>query len=724
MFPGFYNKVKMNIKKTAKTCLEYIKAMNIRRPRQTVFIIVYLVIAVMLAFFISKGNYKNNHVLLNNVSFTQSGSDYVSNSFSFPASTHYITVAYQAECPGEIVVKDGNSELARSNYESTLNGETGTVSVLFYVPRDTSDYRIYFSNPEGGSISVSSVDFLSDKPLNMDHIAKAVFFFLFFIYILVMILLIHNEVISKDKIVSITFTTAFVLFASLPLMFDYIVAGHDLWTQCSRIEGMQEAFSDGQVFPIIYPNTNNGYGYLGFVYPELFLYLPAFLRKSGVSMVMSYHIFLFVINAATAVICYFSVHSVLESLKINKESDEKVRNITLCCTLMYLLAPYRLTDMYIRSALGEVLAMTFLPLCLAGIYHLYAGNRKKWYYVTLGMTGLMQSHILSVVMIIPLTIFMCIPFVKDIVKSKRWKEIIYAVVMFLCLNLWYIIPFVRYYFLPLNTESMQVDDLMYHSVPLGQLFSVNTGYRDEDILVLTLGVSGLMIFIIAAVFLFEKSHDIKHNEERSVRFVLMTVICCVTYLLFASEITPWDYLSDTSKVISEVFKTLQFPFRLLSVVSICLIYMLAVSMLKSENIGKHISTVVLALLILAVLDSSTLIDRYEAGYKSITPYSGGFNLHVPEDYLPKGTDVSIFASTEPFISDGVIEDYEKFGTTVIFSYRTEGDATATLPLLYYQCYHATDETGRELKVFAAADKKLSVSLPEGCHNVKIGIRYW
>ena len=714
----------MKIKEKGKACIDYLKKLRLRRPRQTVFIIIYLACAILLSFFVSKGNYKNNHVLLNNVSFTQDGTDYVSSSFSFPASTHYITISYFAQNPGEIVVRDGNYVLARSNYEASQGEANQVTSILFSVPRDTSDYRIYFSNPEGGQVLVYSIDFLSDKPLNNDHIAKAILFFLVFMYVLVMILLIHNEVISKEKIVSITFVTAFVIFASLPLMFDYIVAGHDLWTQCSRIEGMQEALSDGQIFPIIYPNTNNGYGYLGFVYPELFLYLPALLRKSGVSMVMSYHIFLFVINILTAIICYFSVHSVLESLKINKESDEKVRSITICCTVIYLLAPYRLTDMYIRSALGEVLAMTFLPLCFAGIYHLYAGNRKRWYYIALGMTGLMQSHILSVVMVIPLTVLMCIPFAKDIAKNKRWREIINAFVMFLCLNLWYIIPFVRYYFLPLNTESMQVDDLSYHSVPLGQLFSVNTGYRDEDILVLTLGVSGLVVFIITSIFLFEKSHDIKSNEERSVRFVLMTTICCVVYVLFASEITPWDYLSDTSVFVGEVFKTLQFPFRLLSVVTICMIFMLGIALLKSENLGKYLVPAVLAIIVLAVLDSSTLMDRYEAGYKSITSYSGGFNLHVPEDYLPKGTDVAMFSDTEAHINEGEIEDYEKFGTTVIFSYRAESETVATVPLLYYQCYHATDEAGRYLPVFAAEDKRLAVSLPSGSHNVKIRIRYW
>lgn len=714
----------MIIKEKVKACFDYLKKMNLKRPRQTIFVIIYLACAILLSYFISKGNYANNHVLLNNISFSPIGSDYVSTSFSFPASTHYITLSYLSDVSGEIIVRDGNYELAKGAYSACENGENQTSSILFTVPRDTSDYRIYLTNPEGGSVSVSSIDFLSDKPLNKDHIAKAVLFFLIFMYVLVMILLIHNEVISKDKIISITFLTAFVIFASLPLMFDYIVAGHDLWTQCSRIEGMQEALSDGQLFPIVYPNTNNGYGYLGFVYPELFLYLPALLRKSGVSMVMSYHIFLFVINIATAVICYFSVHSVLESLKINKESDEKVRNITICCTVIYLLAPYRLTDMYIRSALGEVLAMTFLPLCFAGIYHLYAGNRKKWYYIALGMTGLMQSHILSVVMIIPLTILMCIPFAKDIVKNKRWREFVNALVMFLCLNLWYIIPFVRYFFQPLNTESMQVDDLAYHSVPLGQLFSVNTGYQDEDILVLTLGVSGLVVFIITSVFLFEKSHDIKGNEERSVRFVLMTTISCIIFLLFASEITPWDYLSAKSQVVSEVFRTLQFPFRLLSIVTICMIFMLGISLLKSESIGKYLAPALLAILVLAVLDSSTLIDRYEAGYKSITPYSGGFNLHVPEDYLPKGTDTSIFSDLEPTISDGVIEDYEKFGTTVIFSYKSISDTTVTIPLLYYGCYHATDEAGRVLPVFPTQEKRLAVSLPSGQHNVKIRIRYW
>ena len=74
----------MKIKEKGKACFDYLKKLRLRRPRQTVFIIIYLACAILLSFFVSKGNYKNNHVLLNNVSFTQDGTDYVSSSFSFP----------------------------------------------------------------------------------------------------------------------------------------------------------------------------------------------------------------------------------------------------------------------------------------------------------------------------------------------------------------------------------------------------------------------------------------------------------------------------------------------------------------------------------------------------------------------------------------------------------------------------------------------------------------
>ena len=86
----------------------FIKNIRQRRPHQTILILLYVACAVVLSFFISKGNYRNNHALLYNVEFNMNGTEYVSSVFSFPASVHSLTLAYKADCAGNIIVRDGN----------------------------------------------------------------------------------------------------------------------------------------------------------------------------------------------------------------------------------------------------------------------------------------------------------------------------------------------------------------------------------------------------------------------------------------------------------------------------------------------------------------------------------------------------------------------------------------------------------------------------------------
>lgn len=67
----------------------------------------------------------------------------------------------------------------------------------------------------------------------------------------------------------------------------------------------------------------------------------------------------------------------------------------LLAAFLYTLSIYRLIDLYTRAALGEGMAMIFLPLVMWGMYELFLGNEKKWYLAALGFTGVMQCHILS-----------------------------------------------------------------------------------------------------------------------------------------------------------------------------------------------------------------------------------------------------------------------------------------------------------------------------------------
>ncbi|MFQ9291063.1 MAG: hypothetical protein ACLR3O_01210 [Streptococcus sp.] len=53
---------------------------------------------------------------------------------------------------------------------------------------------------------------------------------------------------------------------------------------------------------------------------------------------------------------------------------------------------------YYRAAVGETLAMIFLPLVFVGVRLITFGDYKKWWILTLGMLGLVYSHVLSVLL--------------------------------------------------------------------------------------------------------------------------------------------------------------------------------------------------------------------------------------------------------------------------------------------------------------------------------------
>ena len=130
-------------------------------------------------------------------------------------------------------------------------------------------------------------------------------------------------------------------------------------------------------------------------------------------MVTAYHTLIVLINVATAISMYCSVKSITKS-----------KFSAIFGTVLYMLAPYRLCDLYIRSAIGEALAMIFLPLAIAGIYHILLGEKSKWYYLLIGLTGITQSHVLSCLLIGLVMIFLCVIFVKYLLLERRYLKLI------------------------------------------------------------------------------------------------------------------------------------------------------------------------------------------------------------------------------------------------------------------------------------------------------------
>lgn len=151
------------------------------------------------------------------------------------------------------------------------------------------------------------------------------------------------------------------VFACLPLGLGYLTYGHDLSIHLSRIEGLKAGLLAGQ-FPVrMDPAIINEKGYpFSLMYSDVFLYPTAVLRILGFSLQTSYKVYVASITAATVGITFYALRKMFRS-----------DCAALLGTALYTLSFYRLTNVFVRAAVGEYTAMAFLPLVVYGLWRIY-----------------------------------------------------------------------------------------------------------------------------------------------------------------------------------------------------------------------------------------------------------------------------------------------------------------------------------------------------------------
>lgn len=185
-----------------------------------------------------------------------------------------------------------------------------------------------------------------------------------------------------------------ILLSALPL-FDFFRPGlpltHDGQDHVARIANFCRSLSEGNIIPRWAANLNWGYGHpiLMFLYP-LSNYLACAVRFLGFSLVDSTK-FVFVFGYLFSGIFMF--------LWISQFWGNLAG---LIAGLLYIFAPYRFVNLYVRGAIGENLAFTWLPLVCFFCFKLSRGI--KWYYIVGGvfsLAALILSHNALSLMFLP-----------------------------------------------------------------------------------------------------------------------------------------------------------------------------------------------------------------------------------------------------------------------------------------------------------------------------------
>lgn len=514
---------------------------------------------------------------------------------------------------------------------------------------------------------------------------------------------------AKKKTAVTVFLTAVALFSFLPYLHGSLPWGDDLCYHLIRIEGIKDGIRDGQ-FPVtIYPEGLKGYGYLNCMYPYLFLYIPAVIRLFGVSIAASYKTLILLFAFFTAFITYASVKSMYPSTKA-----------ALTAALLYTCCPYRYTNLYARGAVGEALAMTFLPLMIAGLYHVLAGRRKKWPMLALGMTGLMQTHILSVTFGGMICVIAGILFLSRIWREKRFIEIGKAALMTVFFNLWFLAPFLYYYSKGgLWTSVLNYSTYSEWSVKLSGIAGTNLAgdYRSLSLGIPVFVCGGIAVFwfltreraaVTAGAEEGEKQMRRLENSQDRMRFLkVLTVLGFVCLFLLSGEFGAWEFMK--LPVFEKLFSTIQFPWRLFGLTSVFFIIAGSIALFDCAYLKRYARSVAVILCALCLFSAARYREDdfayadytalHTQGHESriVGVPKGDATIVYPFEWRREGLTDALLIPDAVRISDAgavTVTDYERKGTTTTISYTASSEsAVIALPIQFYDGYRARDEQG-------------------------------
>lgn len=500
---------------------------------------------------------------------------------------------------------------------------------------------------------------------------------------------------SGEQLVDICVVLGAALLATTPMMQTYLYNADDLCYHLARLEGLKDGILDGQVIPVnILPEGLQNNGYMNAMYPYLFLYIGAFLRICRVSLAFSYKTLVFLANVGSAVCAYVAVKSMVKS-----------RRSVYLAVVLYTLMPYRFTNILSRGDLGETLALVFWPMVIAGLYHIVMGERKKWYYLVIGFTGALQSHILSVVYVAAVCVITVLLYCVRIWKERRYLEVFKAAGLTILLNAWYVVPFLYYYFNEeLDKEVLRWSGYYEQSINLSNMTQSISLYNKQYF---SLGLALLGCVGIGVVYLLcEKRGQVSETDG----FVLYLLTLGGIFVFLTTGYFPSRALMSNG-LFYNIATMLQFPWRFLGPASACFLFVGAFCLAKSEflkpyrNVAAAMLVGLNLLIIVTVPTDNNHVPYQDAqsvaskGHETKLVTSVG--LFYPHEWRLFGaTDDKLTASVVlSDFSEVSVHDFKKEGTKAAVSYTARSkDAFIELPLQNYLGYRAQDELGQPVKI--------------------------
>ena len=521
----------------------------------------------------------------------------------------------------------------------------------------------------------------------------------------------RRGVITPERGGLLAFLALAVAFASAPAFKENLSVFHDTRYHAARLRNLADALAGGQVPARLGAFSYNGYGAITSVfYPDLFLYPFALMLLGGASIQYVMNLLLVFANALAAAAM---AHCACVILKDGEAGA--------LAAVLYVLSCYHVTDGCVRYALGEMLAMGFLPLFLEGLYEVAAGNRERWPVLACGAAAIFLSHMLSTFLAALFAAALLLPLLPRLVREGRWKALLKACAWTALLCLFQIVPMLGY-----ARQGIGPDKSLFTTTMAGtamapaQLFllgSGNLGKAPTDgtlsFMPLELGLPLWTGMALAAAALLQP--DVKRSDRR---LILLFLAVGWWFVFMSTTLFPWSYVS----VVTDLFDRVQFAYRYLMfpalLFPICGAW--AVRGLGRDSRFPLVLAAAFALSVSAILPTITEQARHYEFYEFGTDVSPDIKQFT--EYCLPGADMSATRTREVRTEGGIsLTGVSRRGSFFEADVDAPEDACVDLPLFAFDGYEAKID-GTKTAWERADGGRLRLRIPAGTRG-RLSVRF-
>ena len=490
----------------------------------------------------------------------------------------------------------------------------------------------------------------------------------------------------------------FLLFAllsivvSIPLFSMHLSEYNEFCIHIKRVLFTKDSIVNGVVPPLLSIQNMQDFGYaVNVFYGPLTTYIPMIISLfSADSIAIALKLFTSILFFCSGLTMYFYV--------------KKITGNKLASTiagLIYMVAPYKLSNVFTRNAVGEYTAFVFAPMLFNGLFEVVNKNYKKNYLMIIGAIGLVLSHTITTIYSALFVIFYLVINYKKLKDLTIWKTFLKNILLILLICAFYIVPLLMYRasadYVIFDSQKMNATSTdVYRNTASLNIFDKssfnlfgNELMKTDDVVVSIGFVEGILLFITLFCY---KNVENKYKKEYGTLLIFSLIS-----LLMSTMIFPWIIMPKFLTIIQFAWRMIGF-FVLFSA-PICGINC-AILMEKSKRINWSIPVfIIVSIFILSSIRTSYYYNGNEnlkdPAYEKNALSSEKLSAYsINRDYMPvKALDnIDYLEKREDrsYVLDGEckIESESKHGfedSIVISNLKTEY-TKIELPYLYYPGY--------------------------------------